>query len=57
MTARDPAVRRTLARLRLVRMQLRRAGKLSLAGAKYDMPHDADRFRARQQQRMRDGTR
>ena len=47
MTARDPAVRRTLARLRLVRMQLRRAGKLSLAGAKYDMPHDADRFRAR----------
>ena len=54
MTARDPAVRRTLARLRLCRMQLRRAGKLSLAGARYDMPHDADRFRARQQQRMRD---
>lgn len=54
MTARDPAVRRTLARLRLCRMRLRREGKLSLAGARYDMPHNPDAFRARQQQRMRD---
>lgn len=37
MTAADPAVRRTLARLRLVRMQMRRAGTLALAGAKVNL--------------------
>lgn len=33
MTPDNPATRRTLARLRLARMHLRRQGKLTLAGA------------------------
>lgn len=33
MTHTDPAVRRTLARLRLCRMQMRRQGTLALVGA------------------------
>lgn len=33
MTRTDPAVRRTLARLRLVRMQMRYRGALALSGA------------------------
>lgn len=37
MTRTDPAVRRTLARLRLVRMQMRAAGTLALAGATVDL--------------------
>ena len=32
MSARDPATRRTLARLRLVRMDMRRENKLALQG-------------------------
>ena len=32
MNRTDPAVRRTLARLRLVRMEMRREGKLALQG-------------------------
>lgn len=52
MTARDPACRRTLARLRLVRMQLRREGKLALTGARYDMSDDPEAFRRRMRERM-----